>query len=340
MRSTIRNVAEEAGVSTATVSLVLRGINDRTTPETRERVLRVAKRLNYLSVKPPTSQNRPLETRIVTLVPQHWEMEKHDLDMMTYQGIISSARHHGYDILTLVGQNPTGCAERGKSRYLDRHSDGFIFSISDQGAWEQDLQLVAEHGIPTVVCYRQDAPQGVATADVDNEGAMHQAVRHLVDNGHRCIAYAAGPPDNFNEQTRRLAWLRAMRLHDLETSERMIVPGTESDHLLNNRAIATVSQLGATAVVCFNDSLALRLWDQLEAQGLSVPRDMSIISVDNLPAAAQRGLTTFAHSFQEVGRLAMEAWIALKNGGDALTCSQLAPVQLMPRASVRCLNPS
>lgn len=338
MRSTIRDVAEEAGVSIATVSMVLRGIGGRTTEETREKVLKAARGLNYTPVKPPTSQNRPLETHIVTLVPEHQDMENHDLHLLTYRGVVSVARHYGYDVLTSVGEEAQQYTEAERSRYLDRRSDGFIFAVSYQGPWENALRLLPEYDIPTVACFRSEAPAGVAAVGVDNVGAIRMAVQHLVASGHRSIAYLCGPPDNFDEKVRRGAWVGAMQEHDLDASERFLVPGSGDRHRLDTQAMAAVGQLGVTAVVCYNDAEALLLWDMLESQGFKVPDDISLIGIDDNPRAAPRNLTTIAHSFMDIGRLAMEAWIELKNGGEARDCSKLAPVNLISRASVRDLS--
>ncbi|BCM88915.1 HTH-type transcriptional repressor CytR [Abditibacteriota bacterium] len=338
MRSSIRNVAEEAGVSIATVSMVLRGIEGRTTDETRERVLKVARRLSYTPVKPPTSQNRPLETGIVTLVPEHQEMEKHDLHMLTYQGVVSVARRYGYDVLTSVGQESQQYTDQERTRYLDRRSDGFIFAVSYQGPWEDALQLLPEYKIPAVACFRPEAPAGVAAVSVDNAGAIRIAVEHLIAHGHRRIAYLCGPPDNFDEEVRRRAWVQVMREHGLEASERLLVPGSGPRHALDAATMASVAQLGVTAVACYNDAEALALWKTLEAQGLKVPDDISLVGIDDNPSAAPRNLTTIAHSFMDIGRLAMEAWIELRNGGEARDCYKLAPVKLIARASVRDLS--
>ncbi|RYX80829.1 LacI family transcriptional regulator [bacterium] len=338
MRSTIRNVAEEAGVSIATVSLVLRGIEGRTTDETRERVIQVARRLSYTPVKPPTSQNRPLDTGIVTLVPEHREMEKHDLHMLTYQGVVSVAREYGYDVLTSVGKESQQYGKQEKTRYLDRRSDGFIFAVSYQGPWEKALHLLPEYNIPSVACFRPEAPDGVAAVCVDNVGAVRTAVQHLIENGHRRIAYLCGPPDNFDEAKRRAAWLQVMQEHDLDTSEQFLVPGSGPRHALDTKAMASVAKLGVTAVVCYNDAEALWLWRLLEEQGLKVPDDISLVGIDDNPHAGPRGLTTLGHSFIDIGRLAMEAWIELKNGGEARDCYKLAPVKLISRASVRNLS--
>jgi LacI family transcriptional regulator len=338
MRATIRRVAEEAGVSAVTVSNVLRGIDSRASAQTRERVLEAAQRLNYLPVGPPTSQNRVNETRIVTLVPEHLDLTHYELDLFTYEGIIEGARKHGYDVLTMVRTEHDRVLEREEMRFLDRRSDGFIFAVSTRGRWEASLDIVARHGIPAVVCYRRDTPQGVAWVDMDNDAVMEQVVEHLAARGHKRIAYLSGPSDNFDEGERQRAWVEAMTRHGLEPRGERIVRGTVGRYVLHPQAAATVRALDVTAVACFNDTLALALWDALELQGLSVPRDISLLGVDDRPEAAVRGLSSVSHSFLEVGRLAMDAWVELKNGGDAAACSKLAPVELVPRASVRFLN--
>jgi DNA-binding LacI/PurR family transcriptional regulator len=336
MRSTIRNVAEEAEVSIATVSMVLRG-GGRTSEETRARVLRAARHLSYTPVKPPTSQNRPIDTHIVTLVPEHEDMENHDLHILTYRGVVSVARQYSYDVLTSVGQEAHRYAEQETIRYLDRRSDGFIFVVSNQGPWENALDLLAEYKIPAVACFRPDAPDGVAAVGVDNIGAIRTAVEHLISNGHRRIAYLCGPPDNFDEKVRRRTWVQVMQENGLDASERFHVPGSAPRHVLDTQAIASIGQLGVTAVVCYNDTEALLLWETLESQGLRVPDDISLIGIDDQPNAASQNLTTIAHSFADIGRLAMQAWIELKNGGDARDCYKLAPIKLVSRASVRNL---
>lgn len=339
MRATIRQVADKAGVSRATVSNVLRGVESRASEETRNRVLEAAQHLQYLPVRPPTAQNRHIETRIVTLVPEHPDITHHELDLYTYEGIVEGARKHGYDVLTMVRSDDEWGLGREEIRYLDRRSDGFIFAVSLSGPWESAVATLAENRVPSVVCYSRAVPDGIAWVDVDNSGAMRQAVEHLVQNGHTRIAYLSGPPNNFDANQRRHDWIVAMQDQGLPVDEQLIVQGSKPGYVKDTAAIASVSGLGVTAVVCFNDTLALALWSAMEEQGLRVPHDISIIGVDNRPEAAERGLSSVAHSFADVGRLAMDAWIELKNGGDAATCCKVAPVSLVSRDSVRNLVP-
>jgi len=340
MRATIRQIASEAGVSNVTVSNVLRGLDSRASQETRERVLRAAEKLNYIPVKPPTTQNYHIETRVVTLVPEHHDVRHYDLDLFTYQGIIEGARHHGYSVLTMVQHEEDRIDGREALRFLDRSSDGFIFTVSLRDQWNRVLDVVAQNQVPSVVCYNREVPEGVAWVDVDNSAAMHQAVAHLVANGHTRIAFVAGPPDNFDASERYREWLVAMHEHNLAVSEDFIVQGAYEGYVTNAEALASVTHLSVTAAVCFNDTLALALWDVVEAQGLCVPYDLSIIGMDNRPEAEARGLSSLAHSFIDIGRLAMDAWIELKGGQEACHCNKLAPVHLVERRSVRSLPSS
>ncbi len=338
MRATIRQIALEAGVSNVTVSNVLRGLESRASLETRERVLAAARALNYIPVRPPTAQNRHVETRIVTLVPEHHDVRHPDLDLFTYQGVVESARHHGYSVLTMVRGENDGREGSESLRFLDRSSDGFIFTVSLQEQWARVLDVITHNRVPCVVCYNRQVPEGVAWVGVDNRDAMRQAVKHLVECGHTRIAFVAGPPDNFDAIERRREWKAAMLEHGLDASERFIVQGAHEGYVRDDEALASVTRLGVSAAVCFNDTLALALWDLVQEQGMSVPRDLSIIGMDNRLEAQERGLTSLAHSFIDVGRLAMDAWVELRNGAKAATCSKSAPVRLMARRSVRPLN--
>ena len=335
MRATIRQIAAEAGVSNVTVSNVLRGLGGRASEETRERVLAAARKLNYIPVKPPTAQNRHVETRVVTLVPEHHDVRHYDLDLFTYQGIIEGARHHSYSVLTMV-QNEAERDGHEPLRFLDRSSDGFIFTVSLQEQWARVLDVVAHNKVPCVVCYNREVPDGVAWVDVDNRAAMRAAVEHLAERGHERIAFVAGPPDNFDATQRRNEWTRAMKQRGLSTA--FVVQGARAGYLIDTNALDAATRLDITAAICFNDTLALALWEAAVAQGKSVPDDLSLIGMDNRAEAQQRGLTSVAHSFADVGRLAMNAWVELKAGAPSADCCKLAPVQLIPRRSVRVLN--
>ncbi len=337
MRATIRQIALEAGVSNVTVSNVLRGLESRASPAVRARVLEAAQKLNYIPIKPPTTQNYQAQTRVVTLVPEHHDARHFDLDLFTYQGVIEGARRYGYSVLTMVREeNQRGTCE--SLRFLDRSSDGFIFTVSLQEQWGRVLDAVAHNRVPSVVCYNRQVPDGVAWVDVDNAGAMRQAVEYLAARGHSQIAFVAGPPDNFDARERRREWQAAMEELNLEAGDGRVVQGARAGFVQDDAALRGVAQMGVTAAVCFNDTLALALWEALEAAGKCVPEDLSILGMDDRPEAQRRGLSTLSHSFIDVGRLAVDAWMELKNGAAAADCCKTAPVALIERDSVATLK--
>jgi DNA-binding LacI/PurR family transcriptional regulator len=315
MRATIRQVAQHAQVSPKTVSNVLLGREDIVAPATRERVLQSVQELNYIPVQPPTAQNRRVETRTISLVFEHPDITHYDLDLFTYEGISEAARKHSYDLLTLLRTDSGRVLNNQETRFMDRRSDGFIFAISMIGHRGTALEVLARNEVPTVVCYCRDVPDGIAWVDTDNAHAMQQAVSCLTEQGHRRIAYLAGPPDNYHNIDRKASWKQAMANAGLDASEKFVVEGNTNDWKIDQRAIGAIFDLDVTGVVCFNDTLAMELWDAAEERGVRVPEDLSLTGVDNHSDAAQRGLTTIAQSFSTIGRLAVDAWVELAHGG-------------------------
>jgi DNA-binding LacI/PurR family transcriptional regulator len=310
MRSTIRQVAERAGVSAVTVSNVLRGVESRASEETRQRVLEAVHHLNYLPVRPPTVQNRRVETGIISLVFEHADVTHHEIDLRTYEGLVEGARRHNYDLLTVLRNGRSWTPGREELRFLDQRSDGFIFAVPARGEWENAMAALGRHSIPTVSCYRRDTPEGVAWVDVDNEGVIGCAVEHLVSKGHRRIGYLSGPPHHFTTEDRRAAWIKSMKQHGLGEYTRRVVQGADENWEPDAAAMEQLLDMDLTAVVCFNDSLALDLWD------------------------VARGLTTISHSFIDIGRLAMEAWMELRKAGFYRDCCKVTPFTLIEGHSV------
>src|SRR5580693_2218843 len=100
MRASIRQVSERANVSAMTVSRVLRGRDDLVSPDTRERVLAAVRELDYIPVR-FAAQNRHVETRIVGVVPHMTDLSR-GLDLDTLNGVASTARVNGYDVLLML----------------------------------------------------------------------------------------------------------------------------------------------------------------------------------------------------------------------------------------------
>jgi LacI family transcriptional regulator len=334
-RASIRQVAERAQVSAMTVSNVLRGRNDVVADATRARVLEAVRELDYVPVR-STVQNRHVETRIIGLVFEHQAMEHHPMGVRTYEGLCQRAGQHGYDLLTLLRARQDWVLDREELRFLDRRCDGFIFLSSLMGQWESALQALVEHGIPTVVCYRRTVPKGIATVIIDAAQAMQIGVDHLARQGHTRIAHLAAPTTAYDGIERRRQFMRAMQKRGLHEYSRCIIPGTLPNWYFDyENAFDKIRAAYVTGVVAFNDKLAMGLWEVAARRGVRVPRDLSIVGIDNTKPAAERGLSSINIGFDEVGRAAVDAWLGLHRDGSVEEHSRVLPVELVERKSVR-----
>ena len=318
-----------------TVSRVMRGQNHKVSEQTRQRILAVVEELDYVPVR-AAMQNRHVETHVIGLVPYYVSFPNNQLDALTYEGVCNAAREDGYDLLIMLRDESDWMANRQEVRFLDRRSDGFIFVSPGEGEWSAALKALEKHEVPAVVCYRRDVPKGVAWIDPDNEAIVRRGVEELRAKGHRKIAYAGGVISNtrrnFDDAERTRIFEKVMR--EGKTKKPLIFTGLTPDWTLHPDLLPALLKANVTGVVCLNDLLALLLWDEMVKRGLKVPRDFSIIGVDNSPQGAARGLSSMAFSYQDVGRLAVQAWLELKAGETPEQASKIVPVQFIARKSV------
>lgn len=349
MRTSIAQVAERANVSPMTVSRVLRGRKSRFSEETYERVMAAVRELNYVPTR-SSFQNRHVETNTIGYVPHNLDMPHNMIDSVTYEGLCKEARVHGYDLLTMLRDEADWMANREVVRFLDRRSDGFIFLSPRGGDWQEMLEVLIEQDIPVVVCYRRDVPAGAAWVDPDNENIMRLAVRHLMDHGHAHIALLVSTPGEPNsgqvgfqrepspsahfDDLQRQGHFKAVTTELLgEEAATRIVRVADRDLYPYRNSLQFLIENGITAAIC-GDYLALNMWNLADKTGVSIPRDLSLVGIDDQFPASHRGLTTVAFGYEQVGRMAVQAWVELRHGAPAAQCSKIVPVELKVRDSV------
>jgi len=331
MRTNIRQVAAFAGVSRTTVSNVLLGKEGRITVAKRAEVLRAVEELGYLPVR-PVLQNRSGETRVLALALHDPRLVRYDFHSQVYAGICEAALRHDYDVLTMLRSEPDWAVNRVAVRLLDRRSDGILILPTDEGN-SATLRALVQHGVPAVVCYQRDVPEGIAWVDPDNESAIQSMVNLLVAAGHTRIAhltYCVQTQYDFRERKR--FFIEAMQRAGLPLLEGGII---EAPYDVTPDRAEQVVATGATAVVCANDWLAIGLWNELERMGLRVPEDISLTGIDNQQPADARGLTTVEFSYGEVGGLAVEALIGRISGKSVTECCYEVAPRICERNSVR-----
>lgn len=306
MAVTIRDVAREAGVSISTVSRAL-AAPERVAEPTRTLVQATAARLGYR----PNRNARGLITgrsgSIGLVVP---DLENPFFGSVC-KGVQARARAAGYSVFVAdTDEDPS--AEGEIVHGLIKQVDGVIL-CSPRTSDDEIRQLAAE--TPLVLANR--SLQGVPSIVFDNAGGTRIVLRHLVALGHRRIAYAGGPLSSWSNGERSGAFLRfgdereGLELVDLGNFPPRFSGGVQAADL----AVAS----GASAIVAFNDLMALGLIDRLRQRGLATPDDMSVTGFDNVAVATfvRPNLTTVDMPRVQMGRISVDALLDTVNGGSA-----------------------
>ncbi|MEO7588538.1 MAG: LacI family DNA-binding transcriptional regulator [Arachnia sp.] len=300
---TIRDVARACGVSPATVS---RAISDpeKVNEATRTRIQAMAISMGYR----PNPMARSLITgrsgTIGLIVP---DLENPFFGSIC-KGAQARAREVGYTVFVAdTDEDPT--AELDIFQHLGKQVDGIIF-CSARGT-DADIARMAQE-TPTLLVNR--TMPGIPSITYDNASGMRAMMDHLVALGHRRIAYAGGPVRSWSNDHRSGAFTEYGRtsaeldLVQLGNFRPTFSGGIQAGDL----AIAS----GATAVVAFNDLVALGLMDRLRQRGMSAPGDMSVGGFDNVAVSTfvWPNLTTVDFPRIQMGRAAVDSLLKVVLG--------------------------
>lgn len=216
--STIKDIAQRAGVSTATVSYVVNGTRF-VSPELRERVLTAITELDYRPNAVARSLRQKRTRTIGLIVP--------DNSNPFFAEVAKGVEDAGYEAgVSVILCNSDGSFER-ELRYLqtlrDKQVDGVILIATTPNA--DHLASVVEREIPVVVFYRRVPHLNVDTLVVDNHGGGVLATRHLIELGHAQIACVAPASTNSPSALRVAGFRRAMEEAGLTVDETLIYRG-------------------------------------------------------------------------------------------------------------------
>lgn len=306
-RTTITEVARRAEVSLSTVSRVMNG-NPTVDPALAERVRIIAAELGYTA--------NPLARSLVLGRTQTVAVVVPDLGNPTFQtvlrGISAAAAADGFHVL--VADSAEHVADEAAiASATRRRTDGVILCAPRMPQAELDGLLPA---LAPVVVVNRPAQVAAPTVAADYEVGMHQLLCHLLELGHRRIAYLSGTVASASGAARRRAIDRVLDGRpDVEIVE--ITAGVDVDS--GAAALDAVLAASVTAALGFNDLVALGLLSAALERGLSIPRDLSIAGFDDIPYArfTTPSLTTVAVPALELGGDAWGAMTALLDGSDA-----------------------
>ncbi len=291
---TIRDVAREAGVSIATVSNSLNG-SDVVQPKTREHVMEVARRLNYI----PNVNGRQLraaQTRNIGLF----------VTSMTgsYYGDMADSIHYicrkyGYDLQIFIVDEDMSPLPRIRSQSID----GAIIMFG--GLSDHDKAQLKNPSVPIVYMDQELAGTNVSSVIYESFRHGQMAARYLLGLGHRHLMHIYGVPNNYDSVQRLRGFESALKEAGVALRGEDIISG-RFERAAAYRSMHRFLQEGhelPDAVFASNDLSALGCMEALKERGVRVPEDVSVIGCDDhiLASYVTPGLTTIRTHMEDLG---------------------------------------
>mgnify|MGYP001822209751 FL=1 len=334
MPVSIKDIAQAANVTPGTVSRALRD-SPRVSSETKKRIQQIADQMGYS----PDAQARSLvEGRTRTIGVVVTTMTDPFIGGIV-QAIETTAQDHGYSVI-LASSNDLSEREIAAAETLQsKRVDGVIVTSSRVGVLHQGR--LERLGVPVVLINSLVQHQGRYTFSigVDNRLGGFQATEHLLQLGHRRIAYVAAPDDRSDSLERLTGYHEALARAGIDPDPALQVRGTGRAGG-GERALPLLQALPEppTAVFCYNDMTAIGLIHAAHAAGLSLPQDLAIVGFDDIVFAPyiHPALTTVAQPVVELGKGAMEMVLSLLSDGNSdldMSSDQTLPGWLVVRAS-------
>ncbi|WP_392542295.1 LacI family DNA-binding transcriptional regulator [Oryzobacter telluris] len=323
-------MARVAGVSVATVSRALRGL-DRVSPETRERVLKVAQELDYVA-SPTATSLASGRTRVVAVVAPFLTRWFFATLVSAIEKTLRAREHH---VILFDLEDDTFDQRLPLSQnMLWKRVDGVITLNVPMSTEEVDL--VDRLRLP-LVAIGSPVP-GRACVRIDDAATMRTAVEHLAGLGHTRIGYIGAVPQNAahiqTPQDRLEGFRDAVGERGLVCEESWILGSDWTAEAAARDSIALLSDPDRpTAIVAASDEMAIGVRESARRLGLRVPEDLSIVGVDDFVLSAVLGLTTVRQDVAGQGHRAAELLLEALLEGDLATDEVVMPIELIVRES-------
>ena len=320
------DVARLAGVSHQTVSRVING-SAHVREETRERVLRAMRQLNYR----PNSVARALVTgRSNTLGVVSFDTTLYG-PASTLYGIEQAAHEAGY-FITIASLKAFDRASvlDAVERLRILGVDGILVIAPQETASRALLRLPA--GVPLVALEAGPADV-VPVASIDQFAGAAAATQHLLDLGHRTVAHVAGPGDWLEAQAREAGWRDTLQAAGAPIPEPMAGDWSPRSGYEIGQKLAADKEL--TAIFVANDQMALGVLRALHEAGRRIPGDISVVGFDDVPEAPyfMPPLTTIRQDFDEMGRRGLKLLLETMEDPDGPPRHLEVDPELIVRAS-------
>jgi len=326
----IKDIARLANVSHSTVSRALQN-SPLVKHKTAETIKEIAKKNGYR----PSAVARGLVKGktctiglVVTTIADPFTSE-------VVSGIYQAASERGYSVyLADSGADPER-EKRVVQSFAEQRVDGIVVTSSRVGALY--LPLLSEMRVPILLVNDQHPGAFVHSVMIKNFAGMHAAARHLVQLGHRRIAYV-GDDSGYQADAERFGGFReALESAGIAVAPELVARGDGKPERAM-MAMQSVLPHQPTAVCCYNDRSALGVMRAIRAHGLRVPEDISVTGFDDIFLAPYTDppLTTVRQPMRKMGVLAMESLFQLMSGVEKEIRIEVEPELVVRESTAKC----
>lgn len=310
----LKDIAAAAGVSTMTVSKALRDQPDLSA-STKARIRELAQRMGYV----PDISAQGFRNRTTKLLGLVLSTTTNPVNARIIYALEEQAFLMGYDLILMHSLNRTEREEAVLRRLMQRRVDGiFISPVYRYETTAVVYQELRARQIPTVLLgHRAPFCQDFVAVETDDISASQTATQHLLDLGHRRIAFFAGPMVAPWAQERIEGYRRALREAGLPVDDSLIYhAGATLEEGVAAALKFAQDPPGATALQCAHDLVAIGAADALLNQGLRIPEDLSVVGFGNILVSEyfRIPLTTVRQPKLRQGTLAMDLMSRLLKG--------------------------
>lgn len=330
------DIAHLAGVSQPTVSRALRN-SPLVSLETRQKVQQIARELNYkVDVNARNLRSQRTNTLALLLFEDKGKTERfiNPFFLSMLGSITRATANHGYDLLVSFQQ----LSEDWNAEYEDANkADGIIFlGYGHYGTYIERISELDRQGAHFVTWGPVIEDQPGLFVGCDNEQGGHLSAKHLIEHGHKKIAFLGDESEDYPEFRDRYAgYVRAHQEADLKINAKLRVNAffsEESGYAAAKKLLKSGAEF--TAISCASDLIAIGAIKALRESGLRVPSDIAIVGFDDIPTAEHLApaLTTIRQDTFSAGQALVDSVLMLINEEQDVS-SRLLPTSLVVRDS-------
>jgi len=310
----LKDIAEQAGVSVMTVSKSLRGATD-ISEQTRNRIRLLAQKMGYM----PDSMAQGLRNRSTRLLGLILPTVTNPIFARTVSAIEEGAHELGYDLILAHSLNTPEREETCIRHLLSRRVDGiFIFPVYRLAPSATIYQELWQRKVPTVILgHRAPFCEQFCNVETDDVMGSYLMTRHLLELGHKKIAFLSGVSGSPWAQERLEGYRRALREAAIEPDDSLVFTAGATIEEGEKGAVQMINESSAmTAVQAANDLVAMGAANVFLNQGIRIPDDLSITGFGNILMSQhfRVPLSTVRQPKLRLGVAAMDSMQRLRRG--------------------------